>query len=219
MFNKKECKRCQEKVSGKYEFCPHCGYGLKGGSRKEEDWGMLGKDDGLNDFNQFADSMLGGIGGKMLNKMLGSAMKMLEKEMRGEMNRVSSGPRTNVKLMINGKEINLNNLENGKPVEKQVKKTKGISGKSFSSDNLKKFSKLPREEPSTNIRRLSNKVIYEINMKGVKSVEDIAITKLENSIEIKAIAKDKAYFKLISIGSPIIDYSLSKGKLVLELGV
>ena len=43
--------------------------------------------------------------------------------------------------------------------------------------------------------------------------------KLENSIEIKALAKNKAYVKRIPINLPIINYDFSKEKLVLELGV
>jgi len=95
--------------------------------------------------------------------------------------------------------------------KKQIKKTE------LSEDKLKKLSKLPKKEPSTNIRRLANKIIYEIDLPGVKSLNDISIIPLENSIEIKAIGKDKAYFKLITLNFPIIDQKLEKGKLILEL--
>ncbi len=43
--------------------------------------------------------------------------------------------------------------------------------------------------------------------------------KLENSIEIKAITKDKAYFKIIPLNLPIINYNILKEKLILEFGV
>ncbi len=54
-------------------------------------------------------------------------------------------------------------------------------------------------------------------MPGVKSIKDISIRSLENSIEIKAIAKEKAYYKIIRIGIPIIRYNFDKEKLTLEL--
>ena len=54
-------------------------------------------------------------------------------------------------------------------------------------------------------------------MPEVKSFKDILINKLENSIEIKAIGKTKAYFKIIPINMPIVSQNLSQGKLVLEL--
>ena len=81
----------------------------------------------------------------------------------------------------------------------------------------RKFLTEIKKEPKTNVKRLSNTVIYEINMPGVKSLDDISIVKLENSIEIKAVAKDKAYFKLIPVNLAILDYELERGKLILEL--
>ena len=89
----------------------------------------------------------------------------------------------------------------------------------MSNKNLKRISTLPKEEPSTKIRRLANKVIYEINLPEVKSINDVSILRLENSIEIKALAKNKAYFKSIPINLPIINYILSEGKLVLEFEI
>ena len=53
-------------------------------------------------------------------------------------------------------------------------------------------------------------------MPGVKALDDISIVPLENSIEIKAIGKNKAYEKIIQISSPMTDYALSKNNLVLE---
>jgi len=40
----------------------------------------------------------------------------------------------------------------------------------------------------------------------------------ENSIEIKAFSKDKAYFKFLPIALPLLGYKLLKEKLILELG-
>jgi len=213
MFKKKICQKCGERISDKHRFCPSCGYPLKKGY-KNEDWGMLGKHD-FEPQDPFSDAFFRGFGGSMLNKMLGNAMRMLEKEMKKELSETDSQPRTNIRLMINGKEVNLNNIKDPQKQKKPVKKN--FLSSSFSKENLKKFSKLPKKEPSTNIRRLSDKVIYEIKMNGVKSIKDISIIQLENSIEIKAIAKDKAYSKLIPINLPIINYELSKGNLLLEL--
>ena len=207
---RKKCKKCEEKISSKHRFCPNCGNLLK--KPRQEDWGMLGRND-FETKDPSSDSLLDGFTGNMFNKMLGSAMKMLEKEMKKEISRENIQPKTNVRLMINGKEINLNNVQTSpKNIEKKEKFVDNFSKKS-----LKRFSELPKKEPKTNVKRLSNTVIYEINLPGVKSSEDLSIVKLENSIEIKAVAKDKAYFKLLPINLPIIDYELEKGKLILEL--
>ena len=215
MFNKKLCKKCRNKINSKYEFCPYCGDPIS--ENTEENWGMLGKDDNVNKQKQFSNSIFGGISGSIINKMLGGVMKMLEKEMKKEIKETPK-LKTNFRLMINGKEINLDNLQNKLTNEKR-QEIKEIPSKNLPQKNLKKFSTLPKQEPLTNIRRLGDNVIYEINIPGVESIKDISILKLEKSIEIKAITKDKAYSKIIPINLPITNYNLSKGKLILELGI
>ncbi|MEM2772259.1 MAG: hypothetical protein QXR88_00180, partial [Candidatus Pacearchaeota archaeon] len=88
--------------------------------------------------------------------------------------------------------------------------------KRIKDESLKNIEKLPREEAKYKIKRLGNVIIYEINLPGVKSLDDIEIKKLENSIEIKAIGKDKVYFKLIPINLPIYKYELKKDKLIIH---
>jgi len=74
------------------------------------------------------------------------------------------------------------------------------------------------EEPKTYVRRTDEKVIVEIEIPDIKREEDIHIQELENSVEIKAFAGDKAYFKIITKPP---QYRLSakrfeNGKLYLE---
>ena len=87
----------------------------------------------------------------------------------------------------------------------------------ITEEKARKYTKLPREEAKTSVRRLSNKLIYEINLPGVNSLNNIIINKLENSIEIKAFSKDKVYVKLIPVNLSILNYKLEKEKLILEL--
>jgi HSP20 family molecular chaperone IbpA len=100
--------------------------------------------------------------------------------------------------------------------EKNEKSIKLPSNK-MTEEEIEKFSKLPRKEPETRVRRLTDKIIYEIKLPGVKTEKDIAINKLQNSIEIKAFAKDRTYFKLIPLSFPIKKYNLKDGTLTLEL--
>lgn len=216
MFKKKECKKCQRKINSQYEFCPYCGNSLN--ENFKEDWGMLGKNDNVNKYKQSSNSVFGRIENDMFSKMLGGAMRMLQKEMQKGMNNKNFRPKANFRLMVNGKEVNLNNVQNKNEVSNKKKKKINMPPM-FSQENLRRFSSLPREEPLTNIRRLSDKMVYEISLVGVKSIKDIVIIKLEKSIEIKAIAKDKSYFKLIPISLPIMNYNFSEGKLVLEFEV
>ncbi len=221
MFGKKKCQKCGKGIEKSYEFCPYCGKPTKESS--PEDFGMLGKGDLEEEENLFTNPMFGGIGGNMLNKMLGNAMKMLEKEMKkGVEEQNTQKTNTNFELFINGKRVNPQNIKVTKrpmvqkPIqikENQIRET----NQRFTKQKTEKFGKLPKKSPLTNVRRFSNKVVYEVLIPGVASIEDISITKLENSIEIRAIAKDKAYEKIIPIALPIISKNLSKGKLTLEL--
>ncbi|MEK6760666.1 MAG: hypothetical protein AABX93_01960 [Nanoarchaeota archaeon] len=210
MFGKKDCIRCGEKTGNKHNFCPNCGVPFNEKNSKKSDLGMLGDSDEQE--MEIANSLFGGFGGKMMGKMLESAMKMLEKEMQKEMKK--SKPKTNLQLFVNGKKVDLGNYAQDNKMEEEE-----ISVEKLPNSDLKGFSDLKKKEPSTNIRRLSNKVVYEVDMPGIDSEKDLSIVKLENSIEIKAMSKNKAYRKIIPIGLPIKNYNLSKGKLVLELGV
>lgn len=234
MFDKKKCKRCGEKINNKFDFCPYCRTPLKNEEEIEDGWGMLGKNDFPDPFQNPFDEIKLPAG---LNMIFNSLMKNLEKEFRNIDKEIGreiretkiQDPRIrksgiSISISTSGDrppEIRVNQFggipREFKEFEKQIKPRQTIQ-KNFNEEKIKKFSKLPREEPSTNVRRLSNKVIYEIELPGVKSTEDVSIIKLENSIEIKAVAKDKSYFKLLPIKLPIIDYKIADGKLILELG-
>jgi len=205
----KTCPKCGKSIEKNFEFCPYCGKSLD----DNNSWGMLGKNDDIFEQDRFS-----GFGGGIFNKMIGNAMRMLEKELKKERETPQITPKTKVQLYINGKKISLGTPKQTK-VKKTTKKVKGKPSTYLSKENQKKFVNLPREEPKTNVRRLSDRIIYDIEMPDVKSVKDISIVSFESSIEIRAIGKKKAYYKVIKIKLPIIDYYLSQGKLVLELGM
>ena len=219
MFGKRECQRCGEKSSNKHNFCPNCGVPFNEKNSKREDYGMLGEND-FNNFlgsNNFSNPFVNGFSGKIMGKMFESAVRMLEKEMQREIKKQNS-PKTNFQLFINGRKVNIEkNINNS--AQRARKEKKEINSENLPQANLKKFGDFPKKEPETNVRRFSDKVIYEINMPGLKSEKEMSIIKLENSIEIKALGKDVIYRKIIPISLPITDYKISNDKLVLELGL
>ncbi|MBU2496838.1 MAG: hypothetical protein KJ767_02160, partial [Nanoarchaeota archaeon] len=86
-----------------------------------------------------------------------------------------------------------------------------------SKEDAERYSKLPRKEAETNVKRLSDGIIYEISMPDVSDIKDIFINKLHNSIEVKAFGKDTAYLKLIPVDLDIKRSYFKDGKLILEL--
>lgn len=214
MFKKSKCKKCGEKVKSSFNFCPNCNFPLKKESKKE-DYGMLGKND-LQEDMIMKNSLFGGLADGMLNKMLGSAMKMLEKEMQKEVNQQKSGaPKTNMRLMINGKEVDLGNMQKKEPKKVVQKNLKVI----MSKESAENFSKLPKKEPKTNVTRMPDKIIYELDIPEIQSLNDVSILQLEKSIEVKAVNKKNSYTKVIQIGLPIIGYGVTKENLFLEFPV
>jgi HSP20 family molecular chaperone IbpA len=218
MFKKEKCKKCSKKIEEKYSFCPYCGNQIN--SENEEKWGMLGK----NDIESLTKELKLPLG---FNTIFNSLMKNLSKEFETQMRDAQSQKKTS-EIKKDGISISISTFGNGapkikvselgkKPTEKR--ETQKFQQNMFTKEKAQEFIESPREEPKTNIRRLSNKVIYELEMPDVEGIEDVSIIKLENSIEIKAIGKGKSYSKMIPINLPIKSYDLSKGKLVLELGI
>lgn len=204
------CPKCNKKIKKNFNFCPYCNYNLRS-KYESEDYGILGK----NDFEELTN-----LGNPFLDKVLNSTLKMLEKQMKHISN--VNQPRSqnklpnnlNVQFFINGKKV----MPNHRTVSRHTKKCPHNCHHQqlIQKDKLEKFSKLPKEEPASKIRRLSGKVIYELETPGVENIEDVLVNQLENSIEVKALSKEKVYFKNLNITLPILRYYLLKEILVLE---
>jgi HSP20 family molecular chaperone IbpA len=54
------------------------------------------------------------------------------------------------------------------------------------------------EEPKTSVARSASRVVVSIHLPGVESEKDIEVSELESSVEVKALAKDRAYFKILT---------------------
>ncbi|NCN51579.1 zinc ribbon domain-containing protein [archaeon] len=207
MLNKKKCKVCKETVKRKQNFCPNCGSQLK---NYNETWGLLGRDDSINK----KPGIIEGFGDKIINKMISSTFKMLEKEIQKGFKGNQKTPQTKMKLMINGKEILPQEAQ--KNAQKKDPNLKFLPIE-FSDENLKKWKKVKKKEPKSKLKRVEDKIEYEVEIPGVKSIKDISIIKLENSLEIKAVSDKAGYLKRIPIDLPLKKYSLVKGILTLEL--
>lgn len=233
MFGKESCSRCGKKMSKSDSFCPGCGQRLNTKRERNKDYGMLGKDDLFPEEERSPlDNLKLPFG---LNTIFNSLMKNLDKqfneinkEMLEEQKRLSSSsfPRANsIRINISSfgnfpPRISVStsdeNIKKNKQKENIIKQELAKTRNNFSEESMQKLLTLPRSEPKTNIKRISNKIIYEIDMPSVNSFDDVSIAQLENSIEIKAIGKNKIYSKLIPINLSITNHKFSKGKLILE---
>lgn len=220
MFRKK-CKRCNSAVSKSFEFCPRCGQNLRGNKKfDKKDYGMLGKDD---EFDNMFQEPMPGFGNSMLNKMLAKATRMLEKEIEN-MHKLESKnnprirSRRNFQLYINGKRVNIPEMENMQTIPQNIKASPNNRAKFPipSEETIKKAAGLPRKEAQTSLKRLANKIIYELDAPGVRSISKILINKTEDGIEVRIFTRNAVLCKNIAIKLPLIAYYLKKQKLFLE---
>ncbi len=211
MFSKK-CPKCNTKVKKSESFCPFCGTGLRNPRREREDYGLIG----LNDHEEMVPEM---PFDSLLNVLLKNAMKMVESQMK-EIQKAPQpiqpsppfGDNVKVQFYVNGKKV----FSTDSP--EKISEVRPLKvHKKMDSERLLKFSQLPKKEPKSKVRRFSEKLVYELAVPGVKNLDDVLINQLESSLEIKAISKDKVYFKTLNVDLPLLSYNLSKGVLTLEL--
>ena len=201
---KRKCPGCDNKVEGKFNYCPYCGMSFKA-RKDEEDFGMLGRDDFMpeieKEINQGFKLPFG------LNGIMKGLMNQLEKELARDM-QDSHGMPKGFKIHIS----------TGRPEMMRVQPVKKVAKQTIiPKEEFERRKGLPKEEAESNIRRLGDRIIYEISVPGVKSGKDVIITKLENSIEVKAYSNDKCFYKTIPLKVEIIGYYVRDEYLFVEL--
>lgn len=195
MLGKKKCPSCGEGIEKKFNYCPYCGVSFKQ-HKESQNYGMIGRDDS-EEYNEEISMPFG------LDKLMNSLMKQFEKQI------------SSMEGMPNGFKIK---VSTGKPKQKKpVLKMPPQQVFKISPEEQERRRKLPKKEAESTLRRLPDRILYELEVPGVKSRKDILITKLENSIEIKAYSKDKCYIKTIPLKVEIIGHYLKDDKLFLEL--
>ena len=196
-----KCPGCAKKIERKFNFGPYCGLSFK--KQKEgEDFGMIGRDDFAQDFMQGSELKMP-FG---LDKVMSSLVKQLEKQMSNNNNN-SPMPR-GFKIQIS----------TGKPQVQKVHPQKPAQIQQFqvSPEESEKRQKLPKIPAESRVRRLADRIIYEIPVPGVNSKKDVVITKLAEGLEIKAYSNNRCYVKSIPLKVEIIGYSLKDDILFVE---
>ena len=224
MFEKK-CSKCGRRIEKDFEFCPYCGFNMKR-EKDGRDYGILGIDDDNFNLPNTASMPFG------LDRVFSSLIKQIDKQFRdldkefgkepkieksplsrGISISISSGTGKNPEIKVRGFGPGFGNSKVQETEEKPIK----IKQPEITEEQARKMAKLPRKEAETRIRRLSDKIIYEIELPEIKSLNNVIINKLENSIEIKAFTKKQVYVKLLPVKLQILDYKLEDEKLILEL--
>jgi len=209
-FSKKnktiKCTTCKSKVEDKFNFCPYCSSNLSDPEKDAQDFGLLGKADAVQ--APIANNL--NLTDKIFEQLMNSAMKMLANELN------SQGAKPEIRSLPNGIKIRIGAMPNNQIIQEKKQKKQSIFEKQITVKQMEKMSNLPRAEAKSKIRRLSDKVIFELAAPGVESVEDIFFSKIESGYEIKAIGKNKVYTNSIPTNLPLKQFSISEDKVFIE---
>lgn len=206
MFERKRCSSCGEKVSKSWRFCPRCGEKLI--ERKI-----------VKPFSVFEDidKEFERIDKMFSSEFLKFPRFRIKTPMRGGGISITihsaTGRKPKIEVKTSGKY---------KKIEPEIKRKLGIKApiEEVEESVERKPIRIPKvtEEPETKIEKIGAKEIISIKLPEVKKEEDIEVKKLEQSIEVKAFADDKAYFKLIPIPSNVtIGKEFKDGILKIEI--
>ncbi len=200
MFEKKSCPNCGEKLKDEWSFCPRCGEELNE-SEFEID---------IVPFRNMLDNIDKEF--ERIDKMVDEDFKM---------------PAFKIKPMAGGISITLHAGDerpqvevktsgNYKRMEPEIRNKLGVAAGKGSKFRVKTAK--VTEEPESEIKTVGGRQIILIKLPGVKKPGDIEVKRLDQSVEVKAFAGDKAYFKLIPVsGDAEISESFKDGSLRLEI--
>ncbi len=197
---KRKCLACAEKVDKKFNFCPYCGASFKA-RREKNDFGMLGRDD-------FGDGMR--VEQKLpfgMEKIMGSLIKQLEKQM-GNMN--FEGMPKGIRINVVRGNPQMNQVVREVPKEKKEMPT-------ISSEEAERRMGLRKVDAESRVRRLADRIVYEIEAPGVRDKGDVVVTELATGLEIRIYCEDKCYVKFIPLKVELIRYSVRKELVSVEL--
>ncbi len=197
---KRKCVSCGKKIDRKFNFCPYCGESFKV-RREKGDFGILGADD-FGDGVEIEQKLPFGM-----DKIMNSLVKQLEKQMGN----------VNFDGMPKGIRIN---IVKGNPQMKQIireaPKEKREVAKVSIEENERRM-KLKKVEAESKVRRLADRIIYEIETPGVHDRNNVVVTELATGLEIRAYSKDKCYVKFIPLKVEVIEYRVKSEKVFVEL--
>lgn len=200
MFSKKQdCPRCKSRIKDEFDFCPHCGCDVRNPEKDLRDYGLLGK----NEISGMP--MMGGGGMGIADRLIGSIFNSLMKNIESQLQNAPE-----MQAIPNGITIKV-----GGPQQNITK----VKRKSLTQDQVKRMTGLPRVEAKTDVRRLTDRVVYELKANDIESIDDIFVSKVESGYEVKAIGKKKIYVNTLPVNLPLKSYSIGDNGLVFEFNL
>ncbi len=177
LFNKKKCENCSSPLGKDWEFCPRCGEPLGSANPFEEVFedmeSKFGNMEKLFSFPEIKFTKGHDSGGVSISIVSGTGME----------------PKISVQTSGRFRDLEpeiMRQLGAAAPEKRKQTKQRRV-----------KFEKT--EEPKMEMKKGKNELTYSIRLPGISSLRSIDIKRLESSIEIRAAAGNKLYFKLFEV--------------------
>lgn len=215
------CRKCGNEADERWTFCPRCGSKLEKTKergffedvfeRMEQEMGDMDKAFERNfeviDLSPFFMKPARGSGFSIKITRSGDGKPKVDIKTFGDVNKKEVEDEVS-KLGFRGRISNVLKPKRSEPQEPEAK-VKGVRLEGAKT----------MEEPETSVKNIGGRIIAEVKLPDVKRAEDIELRLLENSIEVRAIAGDKAYFKILTKPpeTNVVRREFRKGILTIEL--
>jgi hypothetical protein len=227
------CPRCHERIVENWSFCPRCGARLASQAGPSGQPNQTAFTEMFKDIQkQLEEALKGQIDGNI--EFVDLKPEFIKKNpmfrtggFRVKVTRSGDGPPSiDIKAFGDVDE---------KLAEKMNEAIKAKAEAEKAAQNYPTFDEEPEEpeedlpetrevsgysEPTANTTWAGDHVVVDLDLPGVKSLEDISIKKLDESIEVRAYAGKKGYFKILSIPkeAKMLDKSFDSSKLTIRIG-
>ncbi len=188
-----KCSNCGSEIDKSWNFCPSCG----------------------NEKRGFFHNPFKGFGDRFLLKSFDKVFKQVFDSLNEDDFSTDSKNFVIHMSNLNGEpEVKIYDAANQPVPEKVVSEHEN----SFDKESGRLLKNVL--EPEASISSTGNSLFIELKIPSVKSINDVEVTRLGESVEIRAYGKDRSYFKVLTVpdASKILKKELRDGKLFVELG-
>lgn len=197
------CPNCSADVDRKWVYCPGCGLRMRS----------------MDSFLAFPSFDFSDI-----DREMERMRKRMVSDMKKALTEGPSGSGFSISISSSrGKEpkVEVRTFGDYKGREEEILRGTGISRKSIDKEQPKR--KIPEitEEPKHEVKRIGNRLVFTAKLQGVKDIRDVDVRALEESIEVRAYAENKAYFTLFPVprGAKIVNRTFGNEELVIEVEI
>ncbi len=210
----KKCENCGSKSDGNSSFCPRCGNSFIDTRKEREDFGLLGRNDSDDEEEMSIQGF--GVMDKLVSSMFNSLMKNFNKQFKNQFEELADLDDIQVRASPDGRRIEIFGLLTGPNAKRRRAQPVKTEKRQIAEEQLKRMTSLPRATAKTSVKRLGDRIVYELATPGVTSPQDVFVCKLESGYEIKAIGDKKVYVNSVPINLPLKKYSILNNKLMVE---